>query len=150
MRLFSVLALLAGLCFALAGPVRAGDFGAPVNSAACGEADVDGDAMPDPASAFIFAETPELCAKLCDRAGKLCRVYVNDVFACYLRVYANIRSFGKLNCESIYDARADEKICKESLDDAVDEENALIKGERDAERENCLSWRDSCRAACAL
>lgn len=149
MRSISILALLVALGFAFSGSARAGDFSPPVNTNACGEADVAGDAMEDPNIAYTSAATPELCVKLCERAGKVCRVYVNDVFACYLRYLANARTFGKLNCESANAGDPDGvKLCKQNTVSAVAAAIVGLKGEREEAALDCLAWRDSCQAAC--
>jgi hypothetical protein len=146
----SIVALLLVVCasFVVARAARAGAFSPPVNTNACGEADVAGDAMQDPNTAYIFADTPEHCAKLCTAAGKLCRVYVNDVFACTMRVLANTRTFGKLNCESITSNPEDEKLCKSNTISSVAGSIAIARGQRTASLLGCASWADTCRASC--
>jgi hypothetical protein len=148
MRSIFGLALLVGLVFAFSGAARAGDFSPPVNTNACGEADVAGDAMTDPNLAYTSAATPELCVKLCGRAGSVCRVYVNDVFACYLRYLANARTFGKLNCESSNVDPAAVKLCKQNTVTAVANAIVAVKGDREEAALDCLTWRDTCQAAC--
>ena len=149
MRSIFGLAVLVGLVFAFSGAARAGDFSPPVNTNACGEADVAGDAMEDPNLAYTSAATPELCVKLCAKAGKVCRVYVNDVFACYQRYLANARTFGKLNCESANAGNPDAvKLCKQNTVSAVAAAIVGLKSDRENAALDCLDWRDTCQAAC--
>ncbi len=149
MRSSYALALLTGLCFAFAASARAGDFSPPVDFNACGDMNVSGSAMHDPNFAYTNADTPERCAKLCDRAGALCRVYVKDVFACHVRVLANTKSFGKLNCENVFANPADAKACKQNVVDSIAFSIGLEKEERDEFLQGCDAWKATCRAACA-
>jgi hypothetical protein len=143
-----ILALTAGVCLAFAASARAGDFSPPIDTDACGTLAVAGGAMPAPMTAFIFAETPELCAKLCERARKLCRICVNDSSACYLRLLANTRTFGKLNCESAYELPSEQRMCKENTIESVASSIAIVRQQRQLALADCDAWRDDCRDSC--
>src|SRR5262245_24230775 len=110
--------LLLVLCLPalLAGSARAGAFGSPLNSNACGSFEIVGDAMSDPNTAFVDAATVKQCEALCAKSVKLCRAAVKDVASCYTGVYKNNQTFGKLNCDRIYENDdANRKACKENV-----------------------------------
>jgi hypothetical protein len=149
MRSFLGISLLAGLFVVCAGAANAGDFSIPLDTSACGEIDIAEDAMEDPSTAFLFAETPELCQKLCKRSRRVCNVAVNDVISCYLRYYSNIRGFGKLNCESANSGNPDAiRMCKENTNAAVAAAISNIKLEREFQHDDCEEWGAICSATC--
>jgi hypothetical protein len=149
MRSFLGIGLLVGLFVSFSGTVSAGDFGMPIQPNACGEMDIAEDAMVDPTTAFVFAETPELCQKMCKRGAKLCHVFVNDVIACFLRGAAANRAFLKLNCESINDDPASVKACKQDVAELAAIGIAQIKAERPFQHDDCEEWGAICIDSCA-
>ncbi len=148
MRSSRAFVLVAGLCAVLAGPARAGDFGNPLLVSVCGNSDVAFSGMADP-DVFVFAATPELCDKLCDRTAKRCRVYVNDVFACHFRRIADQRAFDKLNCASALEDPAAVKACKQEAKEFAAAVTANFKGSRTDSLNDCGEWQLLCHDACS-
>ena len=144
------LVLFVCLSALLAGPARAGAFGSPLSSSACGSFDIVGDAMSDPNTAFLGAANVKQCQSLCAKGAKLCSAAVKDVASCYTGVYKNIETFGKLNCDRIYEGDpVNRKLCRDQAHQSAQGINAKIDGARQSGLTDCASWGDTCAIACS-
>lgn len=148
MRAIGVFALSTTLCFAFAGSPRAGDFGAPMHQNVCGNFDVAFMGLAFPDQVYVGAATPELCENLCNRARKVCRLFVNDVFSCQMRRHAIFRTFNKLNCESISEVPANRKACKTAVTESIAEDMQETRVARVGHLDDCETWGTTCRASC--
>lgn len=143
--------LLAVLCLPvlLAGSARAGAFDSPMNANACATIDVAGAAMVLPNGAFTGAATVKQCRGLCAKGAKLCRAGVKDAASCYVGVYKNYKTFGKLNCDLVHaDDAAARKVCKEGVNQVYLGILAKIDAGREGSLGDCDDWGDTCTSTC--
>jgi hypothetical protein len=143
------LVLFVCLSALVAGSARAGAFGSPLDSDACGSFDIVGDAMSDPNTAFINAASVKQCEALCGKGEKLCNAAVKDVASCYVGVYKNYETFGKLNCDRVYEGdAANRKLCKENTHASAQGITAKINAARQSSLADCATWGEVCATAC--
>lgn len=127
---------------------RAGAFSPPVGFDACATFDIVGDAMSDPNSAYINAETPRQCEQLCKAAGAQCRASVKDSAACYVRILRSFKSFGYKNCEVTYNTASDTRACKQDVSGGVGAYLGKVQSVRDSSLADCADWVATCQATC--